>query len=46
MLEEEGSCLRPADSPIPLIDTFEPELHYLLGEKGYARLRRDAGLED
>jgi len=38
MLAEPGSCLRPADHPIPLIETFEPELRYLLGEKAYRRL--------
>lgn len=44
LLDEPGSCLRPSDAPIPLIDTFAPELRYLLGEKGYARLRSAAGL--
>lgn len=39
MLAEPGSCLRPADHPIPLIKTFEPELRYLLGEKAYQKLR-------
>jgi hypothetical protein len=38
MLAEPGSCLRPADQPIPLVHTFEPELRYLLGEKGYLKL--------
>lgn len=38
MLDEPGSCLRPADRPIPLYETFEEELRYLLGEKGYQRL--------
>ena len=38
MLEEEGSCLRPADHPIPLIETFEEELRYLLGERAYRQL--------
>lgn len=38
MLSEPGSCLRPADRPIPLLETFEPELRYLLGEKAYRRL--------
>jgi hypothetical protein len=38
MLSEPGSCLRPADRPIPLLETFAPELKYLLGEKAYARL--------
>ena len=40
MLDEPGSCLRPADQPIPLLETFEPELSYLLGEKSYNRLRQ------
>jgi hypothetical protein len=38
LLDEEGSCLRPAAQPVPLAVTFEPELRYLLGEKGYAEL--------
>lgn len=38
MLDEPGSCLRPAEQLIPLIETFEPELRYLLGEKGYQKL--------
>lgn len=38
MLDEPGSCLRPAQSPIPLLETFEPELRYLLGEKSYQQL--------
>jgi hypothetical protein len=38
MLDEPGSCLRPAESPLPLIETFEPELRYLLGEKSYQQL--------
>ncbi len=41
MLDEPGSCLRPAGQPIPLIETFEPELRYLLGEKAYQTLRKD-----
>ena len=43
MLSEPGSCLRPADHPIPLLETFEPELRYLLGEKGYQRLLEQRG---
>lgn len=39
LLDEPGSCLRPAPHPIPLLDTFEPELRYLLGETAYLRLR-------
>lgn len=38
LLSEPGSCLRPAEEPIPLLQTFEPELRYLLGEKAYRRL--------
>jgi hypothetical protein len=33
LLAEAGSCLRPADREIPLLETFEPELRYLLGDK-------------
>ena len=32
LLAEEGSCLRPAPREIPLVETFAPELDYLLGE--------------
>lgn len=38
LLDEPGSCLRPADHSIPLVETFEAELRYLLGEKAYRRL--------
>jgi len=38
LLEEPGSCLRPADHLIPLVETFEPELRYLLGDKKYAAI--------
>ena len=41
MLSEPGSCLRPAKQPIPLIETFESELRYLLGEKGFQRLQEE-----
>ena len=41
MLAEPGSCLRPAGHPIPLLETFEPELRYLLGETAYRRLLQD-----
>jgi hypothetical protein len=41
LLDEPGSCMRPADHPIPLIETFAPELRYLLGEKGYQQLLRE-----
>ena len=42
LLEEEGSCLRPAEAPVPLIDTFAPELRYLLGETAYQNLVQEA----
>ncbi len=46
MLDEPGSCLRPADHPIALVETFEPELRYLLGEKAYRRLVQAAADSD
>lgn len=36
--EEEGSCLRPSKDAIPLVETFEPELRYLLGNRKYRQL--------
>jgi len=38
LLAEPGSCLRPAEREIPLLETFQPELEYLLGPEGYRRL--------
>ncbi len=38
MINEEGSCVRSAPQSIPLIETFEPEFRYLLGEKGFQAL--------
>ena len=35
VLTEKGSCLQAADKNIPLIETFSPELEYLLGEKAF-----------
>jgi hypothetical protein len=35
LLSEPASCLRPAQANTPLLETFEPELRYLLGEKQY-----------
>ncbi len=46
MVGEEGSCVRPASEPIPLIETFEPELRYLLGEKAFLALTELAGQKD
>lgn len=42
VLAEEGSCLRRADSPIPLIETFTSELEYLLGEKAFTAVKKFA----
>lgn len=39
LLDEPASCLRPAARAVPLIETFTEELRYLLGERGYERLR-------
>jgi hypothetical protein len=41
LLDEPGSCLRAAETNIPLVETFEPELRYLLGETSYHRLMED-----
>lgn len=38
MLAEEGSCLRPALERIPLKDTFEEELRYLMGDEAFERV--------
>lgn len=42
IIAEPGSCLRPADRPVPLIETFAEELSYLLGEQGYNQLKAKA----
>jgi hypothetical protein len=39
MLNEPGSCLRPAEYPVPLIEIFAEELRYLLGEMDYQDLK-------
>jgi len=39
LLAEKGSCLRRAGRPAPLLETFEPELSYLLGEDAYRQAR-------
>ncbi len=39
MVDEPASCLRRASQGAPLVLIFEEELRYLLGEKGYARLK-------
>ena len=35
LLDEPGSCLRPSKALIPLLNTFEPELRYFLGDQDY-----------
>lgn len=42
MLTEQGSCLRAAKQPIPLIETFAEELEYLLGAKAYKVMQQVA----
>ena len=39
MLSEPGSCLRPAEKSTPLLEAFADELRYLLGEKGYQKIK-------
>jgi hypothetical protein len=39
---EPGSCLRPASAPIPLVDTFEQELRYPMGDKMYEEIKKAA----
>lgn len=38
LLDEPGSCLRPASQAVPLLVTFEEELRYLLGDAEYQEL--------
>jgi len=38
MLDEPGSCLRPAEKAIPLTETFKSELRYFLGDPGFEML--------
>jgi hypothetical protein len=40
MLSEAGSCLRASQRFVPLIETFEPELRYILGEEKYNEITR------
>ena len=44
LLNEPASCLRRASEPVPLSETFEPELRYLLGDKAYQQLRSSPGV--
>lgn len=41
LLDEPGSCLRPAEREIPLAETFEDELRYFLGDERYGELSKD-----
>jgi hypothetical protein len=38
LLGEAASCLRPDNNPIPIMQTFEAELRYLLGDKTYEEI--------
>jgi hypothetical protein len=38
---ETASCLRSCETSIPLLDTFEPELRYFLGDKQYEKLKAE-----
>ena len=38
LLDEPASCLRSANNPIPLMQTFETELRYLLGDRSYEEI--------
>jgi len=40
MLDEPGSCLRPAEKSIPLTDTFEDEIQYFLGIDPFSKLKQ------
>jgi len=42
LLGEPGSCLRPTDVKIPLVETFQEELHYLLGDRVYEAIKKQA----
>jgi hypothetical protein len=39
LLSEPASCLRSADQSTKLVETFEPELRYLLGDRAYEDLK-------
>lgn len=45
LLEEQASCLRLAPQPVPLVETFAPELLYLLGQEKYGQVCRLANGE-
>ncbi|MBI9043882.1 MAG: DUF3109 family protein [Anaerolineaceae bacterium] len=41
LLDEPGSCLRPAENNQSFVVTFEEELRYFLGDKSYHKLIED-----
>lgn len=41
LMMEPGSCVQPADTRIPLSETFADELIYLLGEKAFAEIKAE-----
>lgn len=45
MMAEPGSCLRHAEKDIPLLETFEPELRYFLGDSEFEQLETKTGLK-
>lgn len=45
MVNEKASCVRSSPDLIPLLDTFGPELKYLLGEHAYLSLKRIAQVD-
>jgi hypothetical protein len=42
LLDEPGSCLRPANRLIPLAETFAPELSFFLGDENQKRILEQA----
>lgn len=46
LLAEEGSCLRPSETRIALVETFEPELSALLGDESYEQLVSPTGPDE
>lgn len=45
LLGEPGSCLRAAEKKIPLVETFEEELRYLLGDRSFEAMKKKAAPE-
>jgi hypothetical protein len=42
LLAQPGSCLRPALHDTPLVETFAPELRYLLGDNAYDQIKDES----